>query len=177
MSPYRGPPQVNVCDEDLVRIRALASEPLRDGKSVLRRLAERSRRIVRLNYVARFLTRHDDARHALRMFSAEEKEGGGIHPLCAALAEAVLKTAVECLLDARPQAGQDTRAGRRISGGGVHDLVKQFFRKETERRYALGAITYDIAGYLPSPPLKRLHRHKVTGICRVIRDRTEIKIP
>ncbi len=100
-----------------------------------------------------------------------------MHPLCTALAEAVLKTAVECLHDPRPQAGQDTQAGRRISGGGVHDRVKKFFRKETERRYALGAIPYDIAGYLSSPPLKRLHRHKLTGICRVIRDRTEIKIP
>jgi hypothetical protein len=131
-------------------------------------LQRRGRRVVIRVYTNDKLELLDEVQQATREFRSEERGNSGVHPLCEIAAEATLELAITCLLDPRPQAGHEGRAGARWFQPGVPDGVRRFFRERVEERYR-SVSDFDTTGYMANPPLKRLIRHKVAGIVSELR--------
>lgn len=175
MRPYRGQPNIHTpADAEIAQaIKALAATTNLSSYTVMGWLQRRGRRVLIRVSCGDKLGILDEYRQAAREFRQEEAANGGVHPLCEVSAEATLQIAIDCLLDPRPQAGHQLRDGATWFRSGVPDGVRRFFRDQVEARYK-SAQDFDIAGYLPDPPLRRLIRHKVVGIVSQVRAALEI---
>lgn len=177
MRPFRGQPEADLTNQlnadFAAAVRTRAATAKASDYTVLQWMQRRGRRVVIRVYTDNKLGILDGVQQAAREFRAEEKGNSGVHPLCEISAEATLEIAITCLLDPRPQAGHEARVGARWFQAGVPDGVRRFFREQVEARYR-SVSDFETAGYLANPPLKRLIRHKVTGIISEVRAALEV---